>query len=1341
MFFRRHHCLIAGTPVTLSNGMSRKIEDICEGQYLPSWNPQRNNIDCNEGKVNTLFDQGFQPCLKLVLEDGREIIATSDHKLLAVLDQELPKYVMMKDLTNSHKIVCSVFEGVLDDPSTDNYDYLIPGTNFSIHRDREKCLVFARLCGYSLTDGNVSIDSNRIVYIMGDIDDSESICKDIEMLLGIKIERPTLTDTGKATIYRVEFRSPELKKLFVDVGVTIGNKVDQGMKLPNFMWDEKCPLSIKREFIAGWFGGDGSKFGRANDGKSLKTNSHLVSVSLQGPNASSVFKSALSAANHMNNIINGFGVKSDLIINGSKATLKGLNTINSNSPQQLRVVKTDNGFIIAYDTTTMILDILYKNSSGLTYDEICYEIQKELVKSKEDISTYKSSITKSMNNNQQLFYSTDKKCIFENGKIVTKKVDVKYFISESGLGRLKLVKKFVDDANNPTSGIIPRITCRIGFNINIENLFKFNQIIGFRYCIDKQSKMTVGSTYENYRKRLANQRIKLINIALDKFLTDNPQYADPRSQDKNFSQKLPKYSEYISALAESSEYGIKHNFDPAIIINTNYKGFDKIVSGDRRTYEAAVGKILASCNTLSLDDFIKNSGFDWEAPSRYGKRYFTLRILDLPVLYKNGEPQKVYDISVPGNTSFIANGIVSHNCRNCGDVFCGTCSNYWNTIPDCITHIPTITGIKADIDRTVPMRLCKPCDDKIRLIKKLEILLKSVQIVEMDIFTFKTNKDTSDLSDSFIKKVNSIPDINNMTETDVVEFAKNFMNGKLWKQLSNFYLSKFREIQYKLPYQDYSEWEKNALWTNYKYLRGHDIWMVHTIRAFAQDKQKLKTVIKYFFDNNDIDDVIIKDRDECWDRMCTRMCQQKLSWENSLLLLDIKSKTLMKELVKSFSRCDDETLENILPVLTHKLIYDTSDNMNILMDFVIQRCSSKRIANKVYWSFVVEKPNKSSVCDYLISKLFRSLDSNIYEGIMKVNNFVKTIEENHSVNEISNLDKIKVCVSPTKPELGEQTVCGETFPGEISANRPIPIILSPGCELENVILYKSEDLRTDLIVMSIIRLMKNIIEEVLKIDLHVVTYDIQPTSLNTGFIGAVGKSQTLYKIEETLQLTLANYIKKNNPDISAKELSERFSRSCAFYSVMTFLLGIGDRHLDNIMLTERGELFHIDYGFILGKDPRPMKSPYMRISEGMLDAIGGYHSEEYVQFKDLCYQIYDISRRHVNTFVALLSLLPKQNVGGTWTNPKISDSRVLREIVKRFAPGETYEKAKSILDTRIDKSTNMTNRSKYHIVDFFHRHNKEGTIRNIVSTTVGYGLSGTTNLISGIWDYVSSTLT
>ena len=55
---------------------------------------------------------------------------------------------------------------------------------------------------------------------------------------------------------------------------------------------------------------------------------------------------------------------------------------------------------------------------------------------------------------------------------------------------------------------------------------------------------------------------------------------------------------------------------------------------------------------------------------------------------------------------------------------------------------------------------------------------------------------------------------------------------------------------------------------------------------------------------------------------------------------------------------------------------------------------------------------------------------------------------------------------------------------------------------------------------------------------------------------------------------------------------------------MCYVLGVGDRHLDNLLLCENGRLFHVDFGFILGRDPKPLPPP-MKLTSEMLQAMGG----------------------------------------------------------------------------------------------------------------------------------------
>ena len=136
---------------------------------------------------------------------------------------------------------------------------------------------------------------------------------------------------------------------------------------------------------------------------------------------------------------------------------------------------------------------------------------------------------------------------------------------------------------------------------------------------------------------------------------------------------------------------------------------------------------------------------------------------------------------------------------------------------------------------------------------------------------------------------------------------------------------------------------------------------------------------------------------------------------------------------------------------------------------------------------------------------------------------------------------------------------------------------------------------------------------------------------------------------------------------------DNFVRSCAGYCVITYLLGVGDRHLDNLMLCPDGRMFHIDFGYILGRDPKPYPPP-MKLCKEMVDAMGGASSELYrTTFVSLCVEAFNILRKNTNLFLHLFHLMSHSGL------PDISDigggQKALLKLEERFHSDLSDEEA------------------------------------------------------------------
>lgn len=283
-------CLAGETKVSLSSGVSLPIEKMTANHSVMSWN----GSGLVKAEQTRWLNQGTKECVELTLLDGRTIKCTPDHRFLTSAGE----WVEAKDIIIGETSLKMGIDSPLCADFFDHCDYKFEAGemkfDMSSHSDRLKAMAFCRLMGYQLTDGS----QNTSMYL-GHLLDANQLLDDVELLTG---KRPKVSMCNNT--YKVHLPIELTLAMSAISPIQVGGRCHNPMTLPEFVFDEKCPTFLIREFLAGTFGGDGIV-------PSLTENSVQGSLQLVASKAPEFVGSLTEKYNQLKNVLlNRFNIAS-----------------------------------------------------------------------------------------------------------------------------------------------------------------------------------------------------------------------------------------------------------------------------------------------------------------------------------------------------------------------------------------------------------------------------------------------------------------------------------------------------------------------------------------------------------------------------------------------------------------------------------------------------------------------------------------------------------------------------------------------------------------------------------------------------------------------------------------------------------------------------------------------------------------------------------------------------------------------------------------------------------------------------------------------------------------------
>uniref|UniRef100_A0AAX7V180 phosphatidylinositol-4,5-bisphosphate 3-kinase n=1 Tax=Astatotilapia calliptera TaxID=8154 RepID=A0AAX7V180_ASTCA len=499
-----------------------------------------------------------------------------------------------------------------------------------------------------------------------------------------------------------------------------------------------------------------------------------------------------------------------------------------------------------------------------------------------------------------------------------------------------------------------------------------------------------------------------------------------------------------------------------------------------------------------------------------------------------------------------------------------------------------------------------------------------------------------------------------------------------------FYILK--EFMDNKNYTEFFEDEKELLWKLRTEVRDH----------YPESLSKLLLITKW----NKREDVV-------------QMVNLLRNWPDlpAIHALELLDYSFPDPAVRSFTiRClrklsDDELLHYLIQ-LVQVLKYESYLDCD-LTTFLLERAlSNRRIGHFLFWHLRSETHVASvglrfglileAYCRGNIHHIKLLTKQNEALGKMKaLSDFVKlgsqkvTAEDlKQCIRQESYLEALSDLLSPLNPSIILSEICTDRCRFMDSKMKPLWLMFkNPAVEgdMVGIIFKNGDDLRQDMLTLQMIQLMENLWKKE-GLDLRMIPYGCLSTGNKMGLIEVVKNSDTIANIQRNSSNSAAtaafnkdallNWLKSKNPEDKLDQAIEEFTLSCAGYCVATYVLGIGDRHNDNIMIRETGQLFHIDFGHFLGNFKRKLginreRVPFILtydfvhvIQQGRTN-----NSEKFERFREYCERAYKILCRNGTLFVNLFAMMKAAGL------PELTSFKDIQYLKDSLALGKTEDEA------------------------------------------------------------------